>query len=245
MTSTAFRSPNIDDISKIFDRNSGFVVVPNPSLKPEYAYNAELNGNYIFGEKLKTSISLFYTFLNNAIGITNSTLAGADSIVYDGVLSQVQTLTNQDYATVYGTQISLSYLINEALTFNSSYTILESNSSNGEPIRHITPNFGGSSLEYKNNKWMGSFYANYNQQFNNNQFTISEIGDSYLYTKDENGLAFSPTWFTLNARISYHASQRILLNVGLENLLDKRYRPYGSGITAPGRNLILSFSGSF
>ena len=57
VTSTAFRSPNIDDVSKVFDRNSGFVVVPNASLKPEYAYNAELNGDYIFKEKLKTSVN--------------------------------------------------------------------------------------------------------------------------------------------------------------------------------------------
>jgi hemoglobin/transferrin/lactoferrin receptor protein len=245
ITSTAFRSPNIDDVSKVFDRNSGFVIVPNASLKPEYAYNAELNGDYIFNKKLKTSISLFYTFLNNAIGVTNSTLNGVDSIIYDGQLSQVQTLTNQEYATVYGTQLSISYLINDALTLNSSYTILRSTSSNGEPIRHITPNFGGSSLEFKMNKWLGAVSANYNQEFKNNQFTQSELSDSYLYTKDKNGLAFSPSWMTINARMSYQASDRILLNVGLENILDKRYRPYGSGITAPGRNLSLSFKGSF
>jgi hemoglobin/transferrin/lactoferrin receptor protein len=27
---------------------------------------------------------------------------------------------------------------------------------------------------------------------------------------------------------------------GLENMLDKRYRPYSSGISAPGRNFVIS-----
>lgn len=245
VTSTAFRSPNIDDISKVFDRNPGFVIVPNAALKPEYAYNGEINLDYIFAKKLKTSVSLFYTYLNSAIGIVNSTINDQDSIIYDGVLSQVQTLSNQDYATVYGTQFSLSYLLSEVITINSSYTILQSSSSNGDPIRHITPNFGGTNIEYKHKKWIGTMYSIYNQEFNNSQFTKSEQNDSYLYAKDESGLPFSPAWITLNARASYQPTNRLLFNLGIENILDKRYRPYGSGITASGRNIILSFKGSF
>ncbi len=63
VTSTAFRSPNIDDIAKVFDRNTGFVTVPNPDLAPEYAYNAEVNFNYLVLPKLKISTSIFYTYL--------------------------------------------------------------------------------------------------------------------------------------------------------------------------------------
>jgi len=40
--STGFRAPNIDDIGKVFDSEPGSVVVPNPDLVPEYAYNAEI-----------------------------------------------------------------------------------------------------------------------------------------------------------------------------------------------------------
>ncbi|MGB0932538.1 MAG: TonB-dependent receptor plug domain-containing protein, partial [Chitinophagales bacterium] len=39
---TAFRSPNVDDIGKIFDSEPGAVVVPNPDLEAEYAYNADI-----------------------------------------------------------------------------------------------------------------------------------------------------------------------------------------------------------
>ena len=40
--STGFRAPNLDDVGKIFDPAPGIVVVPNPGLRPEYAYNADL-----------------------------------------------------------------------------------------------------------------------------------------------------------------------------------------------------------
>jgi len=43
---TAFRAPNVDDVGKIFDSEPGSVVVPNPDLKAEYAYNTELGFNF-------------------------------------------------------------------------------------------------------------------------------------------------------------------------------------------------------
>jgi hypothetical protein len=50
---TAFRAPNVDDIGKIFDSEPGAVVVPNPNLKAEYAYNLDASVAKIFGDKLK------------------------------------------------------------------------------------------------------------------------------------------------------------------------------------------------
>lgn len=238
--STAFKSPNIDDITKVFDSNPGFVTVPNPGLKPEYAYNAEINGEYLFGEKLKFSGSLFLTYLTDALTTTTSTLNGQDSILYDGQMSRVQTLTNQDYATVYGAQLSMLYEISPVFTLKSSYTILHSSASSGEPIRHITPNFGGTNLICDFNKGQLVAYASYNQKFANSQFTINEQEDEHLYAKDENGLPFSPAWAIFNLRYVYPITANIKANVAIENILDKRYRPYGSGITAPGRNFMFS-----
>jgi len=83
-------------------------------------------------------------------------------------------------------------------------------------------------------------YTNYNQEFKNSQFTINEQSEGFLYTKDDNGLPYSPAWAILNVRGTFPITESIFGNVALENILDKRYRPYSSGITAPGRNLIIS-----
>lgn len=238
--STAFKSPNIDDITKVFDSNPGFVTVPNPSLKPEYAYNAELNGEYLFAERLKVSGSLFFTYLIDALTTAESTLNGQDSLLYDGEISKVQTLVNQDFARVYGFQVSMLYEVNSIFTLKSSYTVLQSNASTGEPIRHITPNFGGSSLmcTFKKGQLVAS--ATYNQEFANSRFTINEREDEHLYAKNINGLPYSPAWAIFNLRYVYPVTSKIKVNAAIENILDKRYRPYSSGITAPGRNFIFS-----
>ena len=42
-----FRAPNIDDMGKIREKQ-GKLTVPNPELKPEYAYTADLGISSIF-----------------------------------------------------------------------------------------------------------------------------------------------------------------------------------------------------
>ncbi|MFT6745027.1 MAG: hemoglobin/transferrin/lactoferrin receptor protein, partial [Bacteroidia bacterium] len=81
--------------------------------------------------------------------------------------------------------------------------------------------------------------------FKNKQLAASELGSAYLYAKDENGLPYSPAWFTLNARSSVTLSEKFTLNLGIENILNKRYRPYGSGISAAGRNIIFGCKAIF
>ncbi len=243
--STAYRAPNIDDVSKVFDSNPGTVVIPNTDLQAEYAYNGELTIESPLSKKLKFFSALFYTYLDKAIIKSASQLNGLDSIYYDGSLSQVEQLSNTDYAEVYGVQLSLEYAIDSQWTISSAYTMLQSDSKNGEPIRHITPNFGGSHLRYHHDKISVDLGVEYQAEFSNDKFTNSELGDAFLYLKDENGLPYSPAWYTINIKGIYHMRESLVLSAALENILDKRYRSYGSGITAPGRNFSLSVSASF
>jgi hemoglobin/transferrin/lactoferrin receptor protein len=243
--STGFRAPNIDDLSKVFDSNPGLVVLPNPNLQSEYAYNAEINYNTKIKKRLNIGVSLFYTYLDNAIDKSRASFNGQDSIIYDGVLSGVEMLNNQDFATVYGTQLSAAFDITDALTLISNYTILQSGSATDLPIRHITPNFGSTVLSYAHNKYILRLSAQYNQQFNENQFSQSERNDPFLYLTDANGELYSPAWWVLNFRGVYHHNEKITINGGIENILNKRYRMYRSGIVAPGRNFTLSFSYNF
>ena len=221
------------------------VIVPNPNLESEFAYNGEVNFTYLFDKKIKLSISAFYTYLDNAISKQTSTFNGLDSIVYDGVMSRVETLVNQDFATIIGSQISIKYFIHPKWNIETNYTILESSSSNNEPIRHISPNFGGTSLNYTGEKVVIAAYAQYNQQFKSSQFTANELNDAFLYAKDSEGLPYSPGWITFNVKGSYEINSNVQFNAGIENILNKRYRPYSSGITASGINFIAALNVRF
>jgi hemoglobin/transferrin/lactoferrin receptor protein len=59
------------------------------------------------------------------------------------------------------------------------------------------------------------------------------------------GTPYSPGWFTLNVKGQYQLSNALTVNAGLENITDLRYRPYSSGIVAPGRNVVVSAQWSF
>ncbi len=55
----------------------------------------------------------------------------------------------------------------------------------------------------------------------------------------------SPSWFTLNLRGGMQVTEYSHLTLALENLLNKRYREHGSGISAPGFNVIVSLNNLF
>jgi hemoglobin/transferrin/lactoferrin receptor protein len=42
----------------------------------------------------------------------------------------------------------------------------------------------------------------------------------------------------------YALDERFTLSAGLENITDVRYRPYSSGMAAPGRNVVISLRAS-
>ena len=103
--STAFRAPNIDDIGKVFDSEPGSVVVPNPNLKPEYAYNIELGIRKNFNDKFVLKGAAYYTYLDNALVRRDFTFNGQNEIVYNGELSNVQAIQNAAKAYVYGLEL--------------------------------------------------------------------------------------------------------------------------------------------
>ena len=65
---------------------------------------------------------------------------------------------------------------------------------------------------------------------------------------DANGYALdagTPGWWTINLRGGIRLFDYTRLTLSLDNLLDKRYRPHGSGINAPGFNVSLSLDNRF
>jgi hemoglobin/transferrin/lactoferrin receptor protein len=55
----------------------------------------------------------------------------------------------------------------------------------------------------------------------------------------------TPAWCTLNATVTIRPLKALDITIGVENITDVNYRVFASGISAPGRNLILKLSGWF
>lgn len=247
--STGFRAPNVDDLGKFFDSEPGSVIVPNPDLRPEYVYNAEINLNKYWGNFLKFDASAFYTLMNNAMVRRPFELDGKVSIPYEGVPSKVLAIQNAASATVYGIQAGLewspaqNWLLYSRINWQKGKEELDDESTS--PTRHAAPLFGLTRLSYSKKKLKIELSSQYSGEISFENMPLDEKGKPHLYAKDENGNPYTPSWMIFNLNSTYKINRNLDLMAGIENIGDKRYRPYSSGMAGAGRNFIFSLKASF
>ena len=231
---SGFRAPNLDDVAKVFDSEPGSVVVPNENLKPEYVYSAELSIIKSFGKIAQLELTAYASYIDNIIVRRDYTYKGADSIMYDGSMSKVQAMQNDDNGTIFGGVASLNININEHIKFRTVYNIATGKSADGNALRHVAPNFGSTSLSYENKYFKASVYSNYSASIAFDDLAPSEQSKNYMYTPDG-----AEKWFTLNFKTDIKLYKNLHMNFAVENILDRFYIPYSSGIPAAGRNFMI------
>ena len=244
---TAFRSPNIDDLAKVFDSEPGSVVVPNPDLKPERSFGLEFGGYFRTKNNIELDFSSYVTYLYNSFIRDDFALSnGVSEIIYDGELSQIQALQNSSKSFIYGIEFGINMFLNKNFRMKSQHNLIAGYELDdlpfGMPVRHIPPNYGNFHLIYNNGDFTIDTYLNYNSKISFNNLAESERAKPYMYALDENGNPYSPSWMTFNVRSKYSFSKMLNINFTVENITNKLYRPYSSGISAPGINFIFSFS---
>jgi len=195
--STGYRMPNVDDIGKLFESTPGNVIIPNPDLTPEYAWNFELGIVKTIFQKLKLDLNGFHTLLNNAIVRRTSTLNGQDSIMFDGTLSQVESLQNVAKATVSGVQLGVEYFFTPKFSLQTNANWIKGKETDEEKdeqvaLRHAPPFYGSTALRYKHKKFFAEASWVYNSQIKNEDLAPSEQGKGYMYAVDANGKPYSP-----------------------------------------------------
>ncbi|MDF1699404.1 MAG: TonB-dependent receptor [Saprospiraceae bacterium] len=241
--SSAFRSPNIDDLAKIRVKATE-ISVPNLDLKPETSLNAELNISQQIGNRLIVSATGFITTLENAIVRDNFTLP--DGSIF--LLDEGDTLTtianiNANQARVRGISINATSSLTKSLKLSGSINYIKGQRKNTleeeSPLAHIPPVYGKFTVSYEKNAHQFSLKLRYNGEKPLDEYGGSEDN---LENATING---TPGWYTINAYYLKQVSQHISVSASLENILDVHYRPFASGVSAPGRNVIVSLNASF
>jgi hemoglobin/transferrin/lactoferrin receptor protein len=233
---SGFRAPNVDDVGKVFDSVPGNVVVPNENLGPEYIYNGEITVSKTIRDKFEISVTGFYSHLRDAMVRRDFTVDGQDSIIYDGELSKVEALTNTGSAYIAGLSGTLQYSFLENFSLYSSITFMDGEDlEENLPLRHVTPVFGKTGLTFRGIRLRTEVNLRYQGPVAWNDLAPSEQSKTELYTTDG-----ALGWTTLNWNLSYSPTTNLQINTGVENILNIHYRPYSSGISAPGINVILS-----
>lgn len=246
MGSSGFRAPNVDDMTKLFDTKAGTqVLVPNPNLKPEYAYNLEMNLSKLFEKKFQLDVSAWATSLEQAIVVREFKFNGADSIVYNGIKTKVTAMQNTDRAMILGASMGFIASFNSNLSFKNTITYTYGRYTDAKtqtviPLDHIPPVFGQSSLIYKGRGFDGEFFVRYNGKKNLRDYSPS--GEDNLQYATADGM---PAWYTFNIRTGFNLSKYLRVGLACENIFDVHYRNFASGISAPGRNVIVSLKFSY
>lgn len=240
--SSGFRAPNIDDLGKVFESVPGSVVVPNPNLSPVYSYNAELGISKLIANRVRISATGYYTLLNDAMVLRNSKFNGQDSILYDGVVSKVVSYQNTDVGYIYGFSGQVEAAITNKINFKTTYNMVYGFDDTQEiRLPDLPPDFGMVSLTYRNKRFRVEGFVNYQlKSVDFEKMSPEDQGDAIFYPEN-----FIPSYWTLNLRSSYQINKAFSVNLTAENILDKYYQSYGSGIGGAGRNFILALRANF
>ena len=253
--SNGFRNPNIDDVGKIRE-NNGILVVPNPFLYPEYAYNFELGIKRYFDQS-KNYLSLrgFSTLISRHIGrssyiiFSDTTTPDQATIRYNG--EEVETYANNNLGNryLYGGSLDGYYSLNTFLSLRGNFSFIQAvKSEKYGPLPSISPAFGRIFIEYQKSNWLSYLSFEFSDNKNIEAYSIGgEDGLEETPLLSENPLLYAgtPPWSELSWLAQYRWKKSTLFRIALENILDTHYRPFASGISAPGRNLKLGVNYSF
>ena len=236
LSSTGYRVPNVDDLTKVFDTQKGKVVVPNVDLKPERTWNYEIGLAKAFGNVLSIEGNVYFTKFNNAIVVDKFKYNGQDSLVYDGVKSAVFAPQNKQKSTLSGYSATVKTRFTEGVfltaTYNYSKGRVKDSETKETPLDHIPPAFGRIGFQYVTDKLNAELFSNFS--------AWKRIAEYRLGTEDNEAYATKegmPSWWTLNLKASYILTKNLSIQAGVDNVLDIQYRVFASGIHSAGRNI--------
>lgn len=245
--STGYRTPNLDDVTKVFD-NTNWIQVNDPNLKPELAMNYEINSWNKLAENCTIEFGGYYTKVVDYIINEPTRVNGASFETIDGINYSYQRLGNAASANLLGFYGGYRFAPhkNWELIGNLNYTYgrYRANNTAAEvPLDHIPPLSGRFALKYL---------------FQKNQVELSMLMNGAKLTEDYSNTGednqnksadpvngFTPAWFILNLRTQYEITKKITAQAALENIFDTHYRIFASGISSPGRSLRLTLRASF
>ena len=242
----AFRNPNVDDMTKVFDSKKGVkLLVPNDQLQPEISVTSDLGMAYTLPNKFMFEVGMFHSNVSNLLLDQKGNLNGKDSMVYDGVNTPVYQVTNVAIAQISGAYFNVKARLYKDLWINASATTTagiyrKGTDSLSQPLDHIPPVYGQVALRWNGKSWFAEFQTLFNGRKDARDYSNSGEDNA-----DKNPAIGNPAWQIYNLRGGYTHKSGLSVQLAFENLLDLRYRYFASGVTAGGRSVSCTLSYKF
>lgn len=257
LASSGFRSPNIDDLGKIRE-SRGILLIPNPTLKPEYANNLDFGISYFTPNKKGAfALRLYSTFLTNYIGrqfapnYTDQLTGHVMELRFDEDIVQTQINDNMGAASIHGASFEGKWNLTPHLTVSSDLTFTRTDFIEGfGPLPSILPFYGANMLQYNKGKLSVRIRNRFSSAKNPEDYSLGGedgLDETPVELNSEGFPQFigTPSWSIFNLSGSYAWTEQLVIRAGLENVFDVHYREFASGISASGRSLMFGASLDF
>lgn len=238
--STGYRIPNVDDLAKVFDTRPQSVILPNDHIKPEYSVQTELELQKRLNYRIIFGGTIYHTVLFDALLVGPGTYLGQDSVVYQGAKSKVFTNQNASVAHVSGVTFFGKIKFFNWWQIAGQVTYTRGTTKQKEqfvPMDHIQPLTGKCGITYDKGRVTTSLDLLFNGAKPLKLYAPN--GEDNAQYATING---TPAWMDLRWNLNYMFRPNIGLQLGVNNILDHRYRVFASGVNAPGRSIWFKLS---
>jgi outer membrane receptor protein involved in Fe transport len=223
-----FRAPNVFDLGTLGNRPGNRFNIPNTNLKSERALQADFGARYR-AERLQLEIMLYSLRYDDRIA---SVLTG--DVTPDGrdVVQSVNAAEARVRGAEFGFEWQFKRNVEAVAVLNYSWGE-QKFAGQTEAADRIPPLSGRLNIAWDSGE---ALRVDAWARFAGVQDRLSarDVRDVRI---DPNG---TPGWGIIGASATWQPDTAWTLSVGVDNLLDKRYRNHGSGLDAPGRNLSVS-----
>ena len=260
---SGFRAPNVDDFAKFRERG-GFLQIPNPDLEAERSLSADLSIRFQPQRENHIQFTIYRTWLSEAMIREDFFLPdGSPSFVNRGDTLFVQAIANAEQARVWGLSASFQQTLmrNWQLSGQLHYTYgrrdfkVDAETVVEVPLDHIPPLYGQLASSYRTNRWEITLQWQFQARKRLEDYSVSSIDvqdATFIFDREgtSDNIDLTPVdpqtgtfsgsyaWDAWNLSGAYRIGQSMRVRVRVENILDLHYRPFSSGISAPGRNFI-------
>ena len=254
--STGFRSPNIDDIGKIRE-NRGVLIIPNPELKPEYVYNFEGGLSFSNDDIFSIEGRFFNSNIKNYIGriispfSNNLSDSGIWSLITDKEKLSTQINQNIGDARIYGVSIDGMAKFFPSFTIMGNINLTDStvNKQIG-PLPSILPLYGNVRVNYNKQKFNLTLSNNFSGRKLSQDYSRGgedKIEETPIINSKKGNIMYygSPEWSIYSITAAFDHNETVRTSLSIENIFDLHYKEFASGISAPGRSIILNLNVKF
>ena len=226
---SGFRAPNIADLGTLGNRPGNRFNIPNTALGSEIVLHADLGFRYTTS-RWRGELMLFgLDYSDQIVSVSTGDVTPEGRDVVQSV--------NAAESEIVGVEAAFTWFLSDRLDLEIATNYVRGEQRVGaaiEPADRVPPVNGRLQLTYEHSDPL-SFSFWMHAAGEQSRLSARDVRDVRI---DPEG---TPGWAVIGTSVSWRANRDWLLRVGIDNVLDRRYRSHGSGIDAVGRNFMLQF----